>query len=171
MSLGLNIDNLAGPGRKAAPLVADHAGDLTQVDLELLATSDRGIVAPDIKRVTDRHHAMARLLASGMSPGDVAATLGMSNSRVSIIQQSPAFQDLLKIYRDEVDYKFTSLLDHMAGLSKDAMDELRERMEEAPDDFSNRELITMITELGDRARDNSESVNKPVVIELVGPDE
>ena len=170
MTLNLNIDKLAGPGRRAVPLEFSVDRELGDVDFGALATVDRGVVAPDLKRITDRHHALARLLAAGMSEGDAAMTLGYDNSRVSILKGSPAFQELLALYREEVNRESTHILDHMAGLSKDALLELRERIEDDPGKFSNRELLSITTDMVDRSLGKTEDgANKPVVIELVAP--
>lgn len=171
MTLNLNIEKLAGRGRRAVPLEFEVRRELEDVDFEALAVTDRGVVAPDLKRITDRHHALARLLASGMSEGDAALTLGYDNSRVSILKGSPAFQELLALYRDEVDREFAGMLDHMAGLSRDALLELRERIEDDPTKFSNRELLSITTDMIDRSLGKTEDTkNKPTVIELVAPE-
>lgn len=168
MSLGLNIEKLAGPGRRALPLSFEVERELTSVDVALLASTDRGMVPPEPKRLTERHHALARLLAAGTPEGEASLILGYDSSRVSILKGSPAFQDLIAIYRSEVDREFTKVLEHMSGLSKDALMELRERMEESPDKFTNRDLLSITTDMIDRTRGQEESKNAPMRIELVG---
>jgi len=171
MSLNLQIDKLAGPGRRAVPLDYEVVRELQDLDFQLLSTTDRGMVAPDLKKLTDRHHALARLIAAGMSESDASITLGYSNSRISIIKQSPAFQELLSLYRDEVNREFATNLEHMSGLSRDALLELRDRIEEDPGKFSNRELLSITTDMSDRSLGKVEDGKKPVRIELAGPDE
>lgn len=165
--LGLNIVNLAGPGRPAKPLEAEIVRPLEIADLELAAVTERRSAPPPLKRITDRHHALARLLAAGTPEGEAALILNYDPSRISILKNSPAFQELLALYRAEVDREFATTLDHMAGLSRDALLELRERLEEDPDKFSNRELLSITTDLIDRA-DLDEGTSKlPTRIELV----
>ena len=171
MELNLNIDKLSGPGRRALPIEFEVDRELTDVDFQLLAVTDRGMVSPSLKKITDRHHALARLLAAGMSEGDAALTLGYDNSRVSIIKQSPAFVELLAVYREEVNREFATILDHMAGLSKDALLELRERIEDDPGKFSNRELLSITTDMVDRSHGHAEEGKHPTRIELVGPED
>lgn len=165
--LGLNIVDLSGPGRPAKPLEAVTIGELTAADLELAAMTERHSQPPAIKRITDRHHALARLLAAGTPEGEAAMILNFDNSRVSILKQSPAFQELLALYRSEVDREFATTLDHMAGLSRDALLELRERLEDAPEKFSNRELLAVITDMTDRADVDGGDAKLPTRIELV----
>lgn len=170
MSLELRIDNLGRPGRRSKPISAEYVRDVEEADLELLAVAPRGTTAPTIQRITDRHHQLARLLASGMKDGEAALTVGYDISRVSIIKQSPAFQDLLAVYRSEVDRQFSSTLNEMAGLGRDALATLRERLEENPDDFSNRELMSLTTEMVDRTVDEGDRATAPTRIELVAPE-
>lgn len=167
MTLNLNIDKLAGPGRRAALLEFDVVRDLDEPDFQLLAVTDRGMAPPALQKLTDRHHALARLLAAGMPEGEAAMTLSYDISRVSILKQSPAFQELLALYRLEVDREFAGILEHMAGLSKDALIELRDRLEDAPQKFSNRELVQVVTEMADRAGMDEGSSKLPTVIELI----
>jgi hypothetical protein len=165
--LGLNIVNLGGPGRPAKPLEAVVLRDLNTADLELAAATERHSQPPALKKITDRHHALARLLASGTKEGEAAMILGMDNSRVSILKNSPAFVELLDLYRSEVDREFATTLDHMAGLSRDALLELRERLEDNPDKFSNRELLSVIGDMSDRSDGAGSDAKLPTRIELV----
>jgi hypothetical protein len=169
MDLGLNIVNL-GPGRPRKPLEATSVRPLVEADLELAATVERNSQPPAIKRITDRHHALARLLAAGTPEGEAALILGYDNSRVSILKQSPAFQELLALYRAEVDREFATTLDHMAGLSRDALLELRGRLEDEPEKFSNRELLSVVNDMVDRADVDGADAKLPTRIELVPAD-
>jgi hypothetical protein len=65
---------------------------------------------------------------------------GYEPARISILQNSPAMQELIELYKTEVDEQFASVLDHMAGMSKDAILEIRDRLEESPEDFSLKNL-------------------------------
>jgi len=170
MSLNLNIVDLGGPGRPRKPLDAQVVRPLNAADLELAATVERHSQPPAIKRITDRHHALARLLAAGTSEGEAAMILSYDVSRVSILKNSPAFQELLQLYRSEVDREFATTLDHMSGLTKDALLELRQRIEEDPDKFSHRELLAIVTDMGDRANLDGGDARLPTRIELVAGD-
>lgn len=116
-------------GRAAAPVVAVQVRELDESDLRLLA-DEKGSRPPPLKRIAERHHALARCLASGMEPGQAAVTCGYSASRVSILQADPAFQELLEFYRDDVNKAYRDLHERLAGLSLDATDELSARLEE-----------------------------------------
>lgn len=140
MGLEIDVGKLAGPGRRKLPLEAEFVRELNDADLGILAVTDRESPAVELKRITERHHMVARLLAAGTREGEVAALTGYDNSRISVLKSSPAMQELIALYREEVDVQFASVLDHMAGLSKEAILEIRNRLEEDPEKFSVKEL-------------------------------
>lgn len=116
-------------GRAKREVVAVQVRELQRDDLLLLG-EEKGSQAPALKRLTDRHHALARCLASGMRPGDAAITCGYDASRVSILQADPAFQELLNFYREDTQAAYRDLHQRLAGLSLDAAEELAHRLEE-----------------------------------------
>lgn len=116
-------------GRAARELSAEVVRELDAADVALLG-AERGTRAPALKRLTDRHHALARCLASGMPEADAAITCGYVLSRVSILKADPAFQELLTFYRESTTDKYLDMHGVLAGLSLDAAMELRERLED-----------------------------------------
>lgn len=149
MGLDLDIESLTGPGRRPAPVQAHVERDLTEADLALLAQGG-SIEAPPLKRLTERHHGLARLLASGVKEGVAGALLGYSGSRVSILKSSPAFRELLELYRSEQDAVFLSTAEQLAGLSKDAILLLRERLEDEPEKLTTGALMELVKLTADR---------------------
>jgi len=169
--LNLNIAKLAGPGRLPALLDVEYVRDIEEADLALMAIQPLGSTPPALKRITDRHHALARLLAAGLPDGEAALIVNYDVSRVSILKNSPAFQKLLALYQSEAKLEFTTVLEHMAGVSRDALLELRERLEENAEKFSNNDLLKVATEFADRAISGPETPDLPEIIELTVPDE
>lgn len=55
-----------------------------------------------VKKFRDTHHMMARLFAMGYRTGEVADKMGYSISRISILRNSPAFEELVAAYREDV---------------------------------------------------------------------
>ena len=153
---------LVRPGRKAQPVSAELVRELTGADIAMLS-EERGTTAPRIKRLRDRHHSLARLLASGMKDGHAALAVGYEPSRVSILKADPAFQDLLAFYRENVDTQLAEYHERIAGLSVDAVEELRVRLEEDPESFSSSLLLEIATKTADRTgygpSSNSTQVN------------
>ena len=115
-------------GRAERPVSAALVRELDEADIAALGT-ERGTKAPPLKRIGDRHHALARSLASGMSSGEAAIVCGVSPSRVSILLDDPAFQELLTFYRREVNEAYRGLHERLAGISLDAADLLQDQLE------------------------------------------
>lgn len=116
-------------GRAARDVAFAEVRALAETDIALLG-AEKGSKAPPLKRLGDRHHALARCLASGMSDGDAAIACGYVQSRVSILKGDPAFQELLAFYREDTDRAYRDMHERLAGLSRDAVDELHARLEE-----------------------------------------
>lgn len=138
-------------GRKAAPLTIGDAEDLTNDDLATL-NEERGVQKPlPLKRVAARHHALARLLAMGHKPGEAGILCGYTASRVSILQSDPAFQDLQTHYANAVEEKFLDTADKLANLSSDFADELQDRMDTNPSQFTTDEVFKGLALTADRS--------------------
>jgi hypothetical protein len=115
-------------GRAARALHFAEVRELTPVDIALLA-EEKGSRAPALKRLGDRHHALARCLASGMKESDAAMACGYVLSRVSVLKSDPAFQELLEFYREDTNRAYRDMHDRLAGIASDAVDEIQERLE------------------------------------------
>lgn len=135
--LGLRVT-----GRPAAPLTFNYVRDLGEEDLHGLQNA-RESSAPGIVKLRERHHALAKLLVQGVSPGDAGIATGYSNSRVSILQADPTFQELMAFYREGVQERFYTAQEAMAALALDSTEELRERLDDTPDEFSVAQLLDM----------------------------
>jgi len=136
-------------GRAPKPIVAVEVRELQPSDFALLAT-ERGIEAQPLKRLGERHHALARLLAQGVSPGEASVVTGLSGSRISILKADPTFADLVAFYKDKVDAEYVGMHATLAGLSLDAANVLRDRLEEDPDALSVGQLLEAVKVGADR---------------------
>lgn len=148
-SLEIDIGALVGPGRKKAELTFSIVRPIEVADLAMLATTS-AIQPVEIKKLSQRHHGLARLLASGMSSGDAAIMMNYEVSRVSILLGDPAFQELVSFYQSQVEKAFVQTADKLAGFASDTLDELQSRLEENPSDFSTGELTRLLTVALDR---------------------
>lgn len=170
MTTQLNLATVPSRGRRAKPVQHEYVRDMTEADVEALSLpAPDTMKAPEIQKLTERHHALARLLASGTTEQECAMILGYDRSRISVIKSSPAFQELMALYREEVDLRFTSIFEHMSGLSRDALLELRDRLEANADKFTNSELRQLVTDLTDRSARGVEVDDLPTEIELIAP--
>lgn len=154
-------------GRAPKPVVATVVRQLDTADLVLLG-QEKGSKTPAIKRLRERHHALARNIASGMSPGEAGLLQGYSLSRVSILQNDPAFKELLEFYRQDAQRPYRDLHVRLSGLSMDAAEELSNRLEEEPEKITNNQLME-ITKLGaDRTGHGPSSTSLNVNVDLAG---
>ena len=151
LDLGVSVEELARAGRRPAAVEEEVVGSISAEELVMLASRGGTVSeAPVLQRVTERHHKLARLLSLGLSEGDAAIATGFSLGRVSVLKASPAFKELLELYRDRVDEEFADFAEQLAGLSKDTILTIRERLEDAPDEFSNSQLLEMLKTTADR---------------------
>jgi hypothetical protein len=161
-------------GRAPKPVVAEVVRELEASDMVLLGT-EKGSKPNALKRLTERHHALARSLAGGMPIGDAATLQGYTISRVSILQSDPAFKELLEFYREDAQRPYRDLHIRLAGLSMDAAEELSVRLEE---DMQTEEIkdkkvsigqLMEITKLGaDRTGYGPQSSQLNVNVDLAG---
>lgn len=138
-------------------------------DLAQLA-EEKGSETTALKRLSDRHHALARNLASGMEPGEAAIISGYVLSRVSILQSDPAFKELVAFYRADVTFQYRDLHQRLSGLALDAAEELANRLEEEPEKVSLGQLLE-ITKMGaDRTGfgPQTSSTNVNINVDLAG---
>lgn len=147
MDVGLDIFRTTG--RAAKPCTATRVRELDESDLVLLG-EEKGSKAPALKRLGERHHALARALASGMAPGEAAIVCRYDSSRVSILLDDPAFRELLVFYRESVNEKYLGLHEQLGGLAGDAAEELADRLEQEPEKFSVGQLMEVVKMGADR---------------------
>ena len=141
--------------------------EVTRADLAHLIVKREANV---VRNLRDNHHRIARAVASGMSNGDVAATCGVTISRVVSLKLDPAFIELTAHYRaiitsewaqqdTVIEFMRTNALKAQAMIS-DKLDDAAERNEFLP----TRDLLG-IAELG-LDRTGYGKVNKNVNINV-----
>lgn len=144
-NLGLRL-----AGRPSSHVEFSVVRELSIEDLDELA-APRASSGSGLKKIQSKHHHLAKLLAQGMSPGEAGIISGYSSSRVSILQADPTFQELLAFYRQMDDEAFKETRELLGDVTRDALGILSDRLEEQPDDFSNRELLQIIEKGADRS--------------------
>jgi len=152
-------------GRAAKVIEAAYVRDLEPSDLVLIGT-EKGSTASPLKRLAERHHALARNIAAGMRPGEAGIIAGYSGSRVSILLADTAFKELVNFYKDQVDVQYRGLHERLSGLALDAAEELAERLEEDPTAISVGQLLE-ITKMGaDRTGFGPQSSNTNINVNV-----
>lgn len=139
--MDLDLD-IIGAGRQTKRLHAEPLRELTEADLALLAT-ERGVQPSAIKRISDRHHSLARLLASGTSVSDACAITGYTPSRISILKGDPAFEELIAFYREGKAEAVQDLSDKLVEVSREAVGILQDRLELEPEAFDAGTLLDL----------------------------
>jgi hypothetical protein len=113
---------------------------LSTEDLEALAV-ERHTKAPPIKRLSERHHMLAKYLSNGMAPGAASILCNYSLSRISILKADPTFVNLLEFYHDNVEQRFMDTIDAVAGMTRDAIMEMWDRIETEPEKIRYDQLL------------------------------
>lgn len=142
---------MLGPGRRPG---VPGIGQVRELTLDEVM-GPRGKVAP-IQRFRDSHHRMARLFASGLRVGEVAALTGYSVSRVSLFHSSPAFQELIaqkreiedEVARDEITQYNQLILSNGLKAERKLADKLDD--DDESEEMSVRELISIARDAADR---------------------
>lgn len=97
-----------GPIHAQTPEVSDFRV-LTRADLAVLSEK-RPVVT--LQTLRDTHHRVARAVAAGLPTAEVAKGCGISNNRVSILKQDPAFKELVAHYRAIVTAEYVRSVDN-----------------------------------------------------------
>lgn len=137
-------------GRAAKALSAEVVRELTTSDLGLLAT-ERSIKPTHLQRITDRHHALARCLATGMSATEAGLVTGYTGSRISVLRGDPSFEELIAFYQRENAPAVLGLSEKLIAIANDSADVLLDRLELEPESFARDELVDNIKLGADRS--------------------
>lgn len=146
--LGIDLGLLPRAGRQAKPLFAEFVRELAPADLTMPAV--RVQTAPPLKKIRDTHHALARVLVTAGSESEASAITGYSLSRISILKADPQFQELLEFYREGSERVVTDMRERMAGMAGAALQELSDRLDETPEEFTPNLLKEIVKDLADR---------------------
>jgi len=126
-----------------APVACTVSRPLTKEDLLRHKASTLGAQTPPLARIRQVHHRLAQLMAQGLKDVEIAAITNYSQSRLSILKNDPAFQELMQHYAQTQQAAFVDTLDILAGLAADTLSELRTRLEEQPETLSNKDLLQL----------------------------
>jgi hypothetical protein len=146
-------------------------GSVMKLDLEIAGAvrdlapheeADRRVITP--ARLRDSHHAVAKLLAKGLRPLEVAMQTGYALSRISVLQMDPAFKELIEFYRRDEDAVSAELEAQFELVARDVKAVIHDRVLDEPDNIPTSQLMELFKTFADRAgyAPISRSINKNV---------
>lgn len=116
-------------GRASVPLSLSFVRELGAADIALLAT-ERGVKPTPIGAIRDRHHALARVLAQGMTHTEASLVTGYDPSRISILRSDPTFIELIEQYKKVEAGLMADFMDRATTLTLTAVNRLQELLED-----------------------------------------
>lgn len=130
--------------------------ELTRQDLEQITPEVRRTM-PAVARFRDTHHHVARLVAMGIRLQEVAARSGYSMQRIYLLNEDPAFQELVARYRPEVNQAFKDSTEEYYSLitanALKAERQLADKLDKADEEdelLPTRDLISISRDAADR---------------------
>lgn len=140
------------------PALPQIARQLTPSDIKRLETP-QGFGLPHHKRISQRHHFLAKCLAAGLSVPDAASMSGYAAQTVYNLKNEPAFAELISHYGEQVEDELINLSGRLSRISADALDVLQDRLENDPDKISVSELREIAKLGADRTGFGPQSTN------------
>lgn len=139
--------------------------EVRELTLEEVRATPRAAIER-IKKLRDSHHAAARLLAMGFKSQDVAIEVGYSINGLSMLAQSPAFQELVATYREMITDEWKGSVDEyysmLTSVRRKSLRLISDKLDEAePGDIPLNQLTAIHSDAADRSGypKRKESVN------------
>jgi hypothetical protein len=128
-----------------------YSRDLVESDIKAMWTAPKlPVASQQLVKLRNTHHMLARLLAEGRPNEECALITGYTPSRVSVLKQDPAFQELVIYYEGQTKQQYLDVHARLAAFGLSTVDELQRRLEDDPESFKNRELMELAQLLLDR---------------------
>lgn len=107
-------------------------------------------VVYDLEKVRRGHQAIARYLAMGLRPYQVAELTGYNVGTIYQLQTSPLMQALIDEFSAEIDTQATDLREVMLNIAGDGLAKLREHInsEQADADFIRQTTFGLLSRVG-----------------------
>lgn len=93
----------------------------------------------DLKKLREKHHSVARLIAGGMQQRMCAQICGYTESYISVLLNSPAMQELVEMYRIQQNANQQLVVEKLQTVGLQAIEKLTERLEK--NELNNNDLI------------------------------
>lgn len=151
----MDLSNIVIPeGAVPAPMVTCVVeGILEEADLRELTLSTKLGAEPiaeeenpaDLKKIREKHHSVARMIAGGLQQRMVSQLCGYSESYLSVLLNNPSMLELVELYRIQLGASATIVTEKLKTVGLKAIEQLEERVDEGK--MSTNEL-TGVAKLG-----------------------
>lgn len=165
--MDLDLDLSSAP-RGKPDLTGSLVRELTNADLLIAEAAPKGVVTNHVQKLNDRHHALARTLASGVDHITASIITGYRQVTISILLGDPSFKELVEFYRANLDVVYADLHARMSVLSQTVLNEIAERFEGNPASMSNGFLHDLFKTLTDRTGFGPRTTQVNVNVDLAG---
>lgn len=131
------------------PLVTcEIEGLLDEGDLRELALSTKLAAEPladeddpsDLKKIREKHHSVARMIAGGLSQRMVSQLVKYSESYLSVLLNNPSMQELVELYRMQHGASQQIITEKLKTVGLKAIEKLEEKIDEGG--LNNQELLS-----------------------------
>lgn len=152
----IKVPELAG--ELAATVTCTIEGILDEDDLRELALTrmEQDVAAPaalpvlddptDLKRIKERHHHVARLIANGMTQRLVASICNYDESYLSILLNNPSMMELVELYRIQAGASVEVITERLRTMALKATEKLNDKLD--ADEITDVNELTSIAKLG-----------------------
>lgn len=137
-------------GRRGQAIFVGETRDLTADDLHEFAEQERVLPEQTLKTLRHTHHTIARLLCDGVSQAEISVIVGVSQSRISILKNDPAFNELLTHYAGTKARIQVDMWTRLAQLGVSSIEVLEERVLDNPDTIDSATLLKIVETISDR---------------------
>lgn len=139
-----DIHLFLGEALPAQPMTTDADGNVVSLPPRAPLPADELF---DVQRIRERHHSVARLVASGLQHSVVAKITRYTEAYLSVLLKAPAMRELIGHYKTRHDAAAGIVGEQLRTLSMTSVEELQRRINDAPDSVATSEL-TAIAKLG-----------------------
>lgn len=107
-------------------------GIVEPADIQALLTRPQppaGTDVGDLKRIRERHHSIARMVAQGMTQRMVSTIVQMTEARISTLLKAPAMQELVAYYRSQHSAAQDVIAERLRTVALTSIEELSAKLE------------------------------------------
>ena len=137
-----------GPAPKEVEVTVVRA--LGEGDVALLSVERAEAPQHRVSKIRDRHHALARCIAMGQTAEEASAVTGYDPGYISIMKADPTFAQLVDFYQNNESASMADFMERATVLTLSAMNEIADRLDSSPEEFSVSALLEVSKTFADR---------------------